>query len=295
MAGSGSATLLCEQARLAEAWGYDSFWLPENHFSGAAAIPEPMMLLAAVAATTSTLRLGTTSFLLPIRHPLQAAAQIAVLDRLSEGRIIVGLGRGFQPAMLAAYGVEAAEKRRLFRESLAIMIAAWRGDPIGEGESVVHLAPLPVQTPHPPLWLAAFGPKAIRQAGMLGLPYLASPVEPIQKLTQNFERHREALEESGHAAPRERVIMRSVFVSDDPARCDTVRRRMRDSPLPTVVEGSQELDDWALVGSQSQVREGIERYRETLGITHLLGSRLRIGGIDDAWLRESTEALPGSL
>jgi hypothetical protein len=89
--------------------------------------------------------------------------------------------------------------------------------------------------------------------------------------------------------------MRSVFVSDDPARCDTVRRRMRDSPLPTVVEGSQKLDDWALVGSQSQVREGIERYRETLGITHLLGSRLRIGGIDDAWLRESTEALPGSL
>ncbi len=60
---------LSRQAELAEQWGYESFWLPENHF-GEGAIPEPMMLLSAVAGATRTIRLGTTSYLLPLRHPL---------------------------------------------------------------------------------------------------------------------------------------------------------------------------------------------------------------------------------
>ena len=169
-----------------------------------------MMLLAAVAATTSTLRLGTTSFLLPIRHPLQAAAQIAVLDRLSEGRIIVGLGRGFQPAMLAAYGVEAAEKRRLFRESLAIMIAAWRGDPIGEGESVVHLAPLPVQTPHPPLWLAAFGQVFFS----LGIGF-AMMITYASFLPEKSPIIRNALDKSAKEIKANRIFMIDSFFEED--------------------------------------------------------------------------------
>ena len=80
---TADAAMLGRQGELAESWGYRSFWLPEHHFSRGDAVPEPLMLLAAVAARTRTrtILLGTTSFLLPLRNPLQAAEQVAVLAR----------------------------------------------------------------------------------------------------------------------------------------------------------------------------------------------------------------------
>ena len=176
-----------EQARAAESWGYESIWLPENHFSGRAALPDPLMLLASMAATTTTLKLGTTSYLLPLRHPLQAAEQVAALDQLSGGRLILGLGRGYQAPTYAAFGIAMRQKRAIFAESLALLQRAWAGEELVmlEGASPVQLAPLPLQQPHPPLWVAAFGPKALAQVGSLGLPYLASPVESMQDLRAN--------------------------------------------------------------------------------------------------------------
>jgi len=79
------------------------------------------------------------------------------------------------------------------------MIDAWEGKPVaweGDDEQTrtpVRLAPLPVQKPYQPLWVAAFGPKALAQAGRLGLPYLASPIEPEDQLLENHARHREAI------------------------------------------------------------------------------------------------------
>ena len=97
LGGERSAAALTEQARQAESLGYESFWLPENHFNPGA-IPDPLMLLAAVAAGTSSIRLATTSYLLPLRHPIQAAEQVAVLDQLSEGRVGQGGVRAPDPA-----------------------------------------------------------------------------------------------------------------------------------------------------------------------------------------------------
>ena len=66
-----SAASIGEQAAYAEAQGYESFWLPENHF-GEGALPDPLMLLASAATTTTTIKLATTSYLLTLRNPLQA-------------------------------------------------------------------------------------------------------------------------------------------------------------------------------------------------------------------------------
>ena len=81
VSGMADAATLARQGELAESWGYESFWLPENHFGGEGAIPEPLMLLAAVAARTRTLRLATTSYLLPLRNPLIWAFGLAVSSR----------------------------------------------------------------------------------------------------------------------------------------------------------------------------------------------------------------------
>lgn len=292
---AGGADALARQAALAEELGYESFWLPEHHF-GADAIPEPLMLLAAVAASTRRIRLATTSYLLPLRQPLQAAAQVAVLDQLSGGRVILGVGRGFVPELFEAFQVKRSEKRELFAECLAAMRAAWAGEPVGS--SGVRLMPEPVQKPHPPVWVAALGPKALAQAGSLGLPYLASPMETLETLADNYARHRAACTGAGHPLPDAVPVMRTIFVGDDTAHIATVRelleRRMaamQQQSGALVRTLPRRLDDWAIVGSPRQVRDAIARYRERLGMTHLVATRLLLADTDGAEYEDSLRAL----
>jgi alkanesulfonate monooxygenase SsuD/methylene tetrahydromethanopterin reductase-like flavin-dependent oxidoreductase (luciferase family) len=294
-----NAAVLARQAELAEGWGYESFWLPENHF-GEGAIPDPLMLLAAVAGVTRTIRLATTSFLLPLRHPIQAAEQVAVLDQLSNGRVILGVGRGFQPAMFDAFDIPPNQKRARFEACLREMRDAWIGASVGgTADDPIVLSPLPVQRPHPPVWVAAFGPKALAQVGGLGLPYLASPMESRQTLEANYALHRQACAENGHEVPAEVPIMRTVFVSNDRREIEQVRdllerqagetRRQANAAIARRVP--DRVDDWALIGSPSQVGEGIAEYRETLGMTHLVATRLRVSGLQDSAFETSLRLL----
>jgi len=288
---------LSRQAELAERWGYESFWLPENHF-GEGAIPEPMMLLSAVAGATRSIRLGTTSYLLPLRHPLQAAEQVAVLDQLSNGRVILGVGRGYQPALFDAFNVVRAEKREIFADCLATMRRAWSGEAIG-GDANVSLWPRPVQSPHPPIWVAAFGPKALRQAGTLGLPYLASPMESFDVLLRNYARHAEACGQAGVPIPNVVPIMRTVFVSQDTAMLDRVREALATQVATMRAQATdamrtrmpETVDEWGIVGTPPQVLARIAEYRSRLGMTHLIATRLRIGAIETAALEESIHTL----
>lgn len=283
-----SAQSLSEQARAAEAFGYESFWLPESHFSENA-IPDPLMLLAGVAAATESIGLATTSYLLPLRNPLQAAEQVAVLDQLSNGRVILGVGRGYAPAMLKAFNVVPSEKRKLFEGNLALMQRAWAGEAItiAEGEDPVTLEPLPVQRPHPPIWVAAFGPKALAQAGRLGLPYLASPMETLGDLETNLRLHGDAARAAGHGEVATRPIMRTVFIGKTAQEVRAVKERLQSAvPLNRRSEATV-VDDWALVGEAGFVAEKLAEYRERLRTTHVVVTRLRIGGIDERRLRES--------
>jgi alkanesulfonate monooxygenase SsuD/methylene tetrahydromethanopterin reductase-like flavin-dependent oxidoreductase (luciferase family) len=283
-----SAASLSAQAALAEAIGYASFWLPESHF-GTNAIPEPLMLLAAVAAGTQRIRLGTTSFLLPLRNPVQAAEQVAVLDQLSGGRVILGVGRGYAPPMLRAFEVDPRNKRALFENRLSLMIDAWSGVPVVDADgTTLSLDPLPVQRPHPPVWVAAFGPKALEQAGRLGLPYLASPVETLQDLERNYTRHRDAVAAAGHPPPAEVPVMRTVFVSDNARETAELRERVHGEALKTGrLPADAIATDWALIGEAGFVTECAQEYRERLGVTHLIVTRLRISGVDRARLETS--------
>ncbi len=285
-----SAVGLSAQAALAERFGYQSFWLPESHF-GANSIPEPLMLLAAVAAGTQGIRLGTTSFLLPLRNPVQAAEQVAVLDQLSGGRVILGVGRGFAPAMLRVFEVDPRDKRTLFEARLALMMRAWAGEPVTAGSDAgetLRLDPLPVQRPHPPIWVAAFGPKALTQAGRLGLPYLASPVETLATLAQNYQRHAEAAAAAGHARPAEVPVMRTLFVTANAGETAELRERVHGEALKSgrLPPGAR-AEDWTLIGEAGYVREQVAAYRELLGVTHLIVTRLRIGGVERTRLEAS--------
>ena len=344
----GTAEQFARQAERAEALGLDSFWLPEFHFDEGVPLPQPLLPLAAVAARTRRLRIGTGSYLLPIRHPVQAAEEVAVLDRLSAGRVILGVGRGYRAGLFDAFDVAAKEKRDRFERALDAMVAAWAGEPVGweeeagvspaeppdgsgdgpasgrrsgasRGEGTdegrkrgmaletettprrrpVRLVPRPVQEPHPPIWIAAFGPRALEQAGRLGLPYFASPIESMEALAGNFARFREAWAAVGTAAPAETPIMRTAFISRDRARLRAARERLAEqaaslarSPVGAIRRGAGvRPEDWALVGEPEAVRDRIEDYRERFAMTHLVASRTRLPGLEPGDFERSLEHL----
>jgi len=300
----GPAESLASQAEHAEALGFQSFWLPESHFTGRAANPAPLLRLAAVAARTQRLRIATTSFLLPVRHPIHVAEEVAVLDRLSQGRVILGVGRGFRSALFAAFDVPSSEKRDRFEVALQVIRDAWRGEPVawesvgGAEPTPVCLAPRPVQQPHPPIWVAAFGPKAVAQAGRLGLPYLASPLEPMARLEENYARHRGALPEAQRGARLAVPVMRTIFVSRNASELGRAREALakqgaalaKASVASIRRNGGEDVDAWALVGEPERVQDGIARYREQLGMTHLI-ARIHVPGVEREALVASLECL----
>jgi alkanesulfonate monooxygenase SsuD/methylene tetrahydromethanopterin reductase-like flavin-dependent oxidoreductase (luciferase family) len=256
------------------------------------------MLLASAATTTTTIKLATTSYLLTLRNPLQAAEQVAVLDQLSGGRVLLGVGRGYAPEMLRAFHVPVAEKRRIFAWTLGLMKDAWAGAAIsldGEAENAVKVYPLPVQRPHPPIWVAAFGPKALAQAGRMGLPYLSSPMESLTTLAANYAKHQQASVEEGMTPAATIPLMRTVFVSNDAAEVAALKDRLGQQVDNTRLEAGESVDDWTLIGDPAFVRDGIQRYQETLGMTHLVATRLRLPGLAESDLRASVALLAETL
>lgn len=269
-----TASALCEQAEISESIGLHSFWLPENHFGDARTMPSPLTLLAAISGRTSRIKLGTVSYLIPIRHPIQAAEEVAVLDNLCEGRLILGVGRGIQDSVFRAFDLPSKDKRKRFAHNLEIMTKAWSGQSILEdakGEAV-HLAPLPIQKPYPPIWVAAFGPLALQQVAKLGLPYLASPVETLSVLRSNYAQYHQNVSEAGQSAVTTIPVMRTVYVTNDREEASTLKMALSKTAASIVRDESAPVDEWTIIGDPHYVRDQLARYTDELGLTHLIAS-----------------------
>ena len=289
----GLASELANQGKVAEELGFHSFWLPENHFGDQRSLPAPLMLLSAIAATTSKIKLGSTSYLLPIRNPILAAEEVAVLDCLSGGRVILGVGRGVQPAMFDVFDIPIKEKRLRFKKNLDAMIRAWQGEPIiqieGDHEPIC-LAPLPVQKPHPPIWVAAFGPLALKQAGTLGLPYLASPVETLDTLSENYQTHRDHAKEAGMSEIYTTPIMRTMFVSNNKSQIRGVKAALEGGMGHTMRSEEATIDDWTIVGDPAYVKDKLAEYEAKTGMTHVI-ARGQLPGVSNEDQLASLERL----
>ncbi len=285
---------MLDLATWADASGLDSLWLPEHHFRHGAT-SAPLLMLAAFAARTRRVRLATTSLLITVHEPRRVANEVASLDRLSNGRVVLGLGRGFDAKLLRAFGVDPRRKRDRFDAALDAILATW-ADARDDGAR-----PLPVQRPHPPLMVAAFGPKALAQAGRRGLPYLASPLETLEALVRNQALHREALPDHVDPDDLEVPVMRTVHVAADGAEAVRVAAAIERDFAQLAARGTRSLAAQAggvgaersVIGEAGDVTEQLSRYRERLGMDLMVVRPAP--GLEPAEVQRSLERLLGQV
>jgi len=313
-----------EQVQWAEQLGFDSVWLTEHHFSRHGIVSATMTVLAYLAGVTKTIRLGTAVAVLPFHNPIQVAEEAATVDLLSHGRLDFGVGRGFQWGEYHKLNIPMEEASRRFEESMAVITKAWtldepfdhHGEFWSFNEMTIH--PKPVQSPHPPVWVAASSPASVDRVARNDWNLMIGQGEPFHQVAQQIEGYRSAVGEAGHGYhPGRVVVARPMYTAatEEQARQDTrvpftwfketgqevgappdhqvellpeefgaYRRRFaRD----VTFDYDATFDNVALFGTPDQVAQRIETLRES-GVENLIFF-VNYGGIEHQKVLRSLE------
>ncbi|HYB41797.1 MAG TPA: LLM class flavin-dependent oxidoreductase [Candidatus Methylomirabilis sp.] len=292
------------EAQHAERCGFDSFFLTEHHQEPSGYLPSPLPLAAAIAARTSRIRIGTGIAILPLYHPTRLAEDCAVIDIISKGRLILGVGQGYQPGDFAAYGLEVSDRVSLFEEGIEILRRAWTEDKVyfvGKRHALRNVAvtPKPVQKPHPPIWVAALGDEPMKRAGRLGDALLADSFQLVDRLKRRVALYRATAESRGR--PHKVVLFREGFVA--PSREEAIRAYeagllsthryyWRHGSYYQDIKKEEDLDlarislDRLILGSPDDCEEKIRMWNREVGADHFLIRFRHPGGpAHDAVLR----------
>ena len=191
----------------AEHLGADAVWLSEHHLFDDGYLPQPLTMVAALAARTSTVRIGTAVLVAPLRHPRHIAEEAAIVDLISNGRLELGLGAGYSAVEYDAFDVDGSLRYDLTDAAVTRVRRLWQ-----TGE----VLPPPIQQP-PPLWLGYQGPRGAERAGRLGVGLLSLNRE----LLSPYQR---GLTEAGHDLGVGRMGgLVEILLADDP---DEARERV---------------------------------------------------------------------
>ncbi|MGV9803039.1 LLM class flavin-dependent oxidoreductase [Mycobacterium sp. NPDC003449] len=227
----------------AEELGFEGGWTLEQTVGEAPGIA-PLEMLSYAAACTTRLRLGVAVLVTSLHDPLQLASAITAVDRLSHGRLDVGVGHGGASRPFAAFGVDRSTFVGYFNEGLELMKAAWSDQPRitfhGRFRDVDNLAiqPKPVQRPHPPIWFGGTAPKALARAVRDGDSFLGAGSSTTATFTEAVRTVRRELDEQDKD-PAGYTIGKRVYltIDDDAARA---RQRVLDGlhriygPMPGI-------------------------------------------------------------
>jgi len=222
---------------LREAWlsdelGVDVIWLAEHHFDGICAYVDPISLAGALATTTRRSKIGFAVVQTALHHPIRLAEQLAVLDNITKGRLIVGLGRGssYNIYDYQGFGIDHHEAQERLEEAERILVTAWTGEGFSHRGKfwtldVPILRPRPYTTPHPALIRAASGEASLLELARQGRPFLMN-VQSMAVTRRRVELYREAMRDAGYSEERiarnlaECWVWRNVFVAESDAEAE---------------------------------------------------------------------------
>jgi alkanesulfonate monooxygenase SsuD/methylene tetrahydromethanopterin reductase-like flavin-dependent oxidoreductase (luciferase family) len=298
-----------EEWLYAEELGFDAIWLTEHHFTAYNMLPSPNLMLAALAQATTRIKVGAMINAVNFHNPWRLAEEAAMLDVLSGGRLLLGMGRGADVQEYAKYQQPMAEGRPRFREGLELIKRAFTEETVhfaGQFYTIdgAALMPRPVQQPYPPIYLTAVSPETFVWAGQEGYP-IASVFLTPERTAQVRASYQAERERAGNPmAPGDFLLARHIYVAETreqaiaEARLPVLEffRLFKDAALPATVE---ELDSFPenfrhytehwrplfgedvsyesliergvlIVGDAESVAAEITRQREIIGFDHLM-------------------------
>jgi alkanesulfonate monooxygenase SsuD/methylene tetrahydromethanopterin reductase-like flavin-dependent oxidoreductase (luciferase family) len=212
---------LTEEVIVAEAVGFDLVMIPEHHQGPAIGYSSPLTVATLLAARTQTIQIATGVLVLPAYHPLHVAEAVTMLDHISGGRFVLGVGAGYQPADLEPFGVAMPTRAAAMEESLEALRllltqdqAAYAGHHVAFGP--VRLRPRPLTEPAPAVWLGSWSPAGVRRAARLCDGWIADPIRTVTEVAEMAAAYRFAACGPGTQAGTT-VVMREAWLDDSEA------------------------------------------------------------------------------
>ena len=205
--------------------GFDSVF-GVHHYLGDLRVPQPLTLLARLIPVSGNMKLGTGIFISTLPHPVHIAEEVATLDQLSGGRVILGVGAGYRNHEFQGFGVDPKTVGRRFTESLTVMRALWSGERVSHRGEFFRLEDQtigipPAQPGGPPLWIGAGVPATIRRAARIGDAWLPSPhAKPRWVIGHLDSFRREAAAHGRLEQIRSYPIIRETYVSTSRAQAE---------------------------------------------------------------------------
>lgn len=192
-----------EYATRAESLGFGHAWCLEHHFTRYGLAGSALMHAAFILGRTQNMRVGTAIQVLPLHHPVHLAEQVALIDHLSGGRLMFGIGRGTFMKDFLVFGRDMSRSREATIEALEIMRSCWSdGRCRADGEfnkfPEVDVYPKSLTRPHPPLYTVATSPESIAWAGREGIPLIFAYQYSDEKKVAVLEQYGIHAEEAGH-------------------------------------------------------------------------------------------------
>ena len=306
-----------DEVLLAEQMGMHSVWLTEHHFDGAAAHADPLVLGAAVAARTSSLKIGFAVVELAFHHPVRLAVQTALLDNLSHGRLIVGTGRGsaYNHYEYIGFGITMEDGIARLDEAEELMVKAWTGEDVkhrGEHWNVEfpELRPRPYQRPHPPLIRACISEDSTIRMAEIGRPVMIG-IQAIPTLQSRLDRYQATMLDSGFTEEQTETAFdqcwasRDLFVAEsrdeaveiaeagfrrERAHFNHARELYNPGGLPprdpnAPVPAGESFEHSFIVGTASQVADQVAELRD-IGVRNLM-LKLNTGEMDTHKVQKS--------
>jgi alkanesulfonate monooxygenase SsuD/methylene tetrahydromethanopterin reductase-like flavin-dependent oxidoreductase (luciferase family) len=300
----------------AEALGYNASFSVEHHFSGWNQVSAPLMALMALAARTTTLRLGTAVLVLPWHNPVLLAEQVATLDVLSGGRFDFGIGKGYRHSEFNGFQIAPEEAEARFEEAIDVMTRAFttrqrfsHKGRFWHFEDIV-VEPPPAQAPHPPFWVAAGNPHSIARAGERGFNLILDQYASPAVLAERIAVFKAARAKAGLTFdPMQVTVARQVYIAKDKADRDAALERQAAHTQRTIdvarrpdaskagPAGSHVLayadkkgatEENALFGTPDEIAKMLESLRDA-GVASIL---LTLSGPRDQLGRFAREIMP---
>jgi alkanesulfonate monooxygenase SsuD/methylene tetrahydromethanopterin reductase-like flavin-dependent oxidoreductase (luciferase family) len=285
-----------EITQAADELGFRNMWLAEHHFSSYGYCPRPLTFALHLANKTRRIRVGPAVIVVPLHHPLVIAEEIATIDLLTNGRLDVGLGRGYQRYEFERLGQDLGESRAKWEEAVDVMLLALSGKPFTYDGKYYKIAettlfPLPVQEPHPPIWVTAQSPDSIETTVRRGFHLLSGgfgvPIERLREFRKIFDRH---MAEHPPAKPVRVGTQRPVYVTDSDAdaraAAEQARWNMRVTlslrnnyerveagraqavPFPNEPSTDDLLEKFSVIGTPDTCIAQLKRLQEAMHIDH---------------------------